>query len=232
MSSTTSRRYNSAPAKNYLLRTYVRSEVVVVYKTKEDFGGLSNMASGYPLQINGVHILTTEALYQACRFPHMPEVQREIIRQHSPMTAKMKSKPHRKDSRSDWDEVRYKIMRWCLRVKLAQNYDEFGRLLLATRDRPIVEQSRKDDYWGAKLTDESGDTLIGQNVLGRLLMELRKKLQDDADGSLKTVPPLGIPDFLLLSKPIETVTSNRSSNGQKPQLGLFKIASRDEQSSF
>jgi len=146
---------------NSLLRTYVRSEAVVVYKTKEDFGGLSNMASGYPLHINGVRILTTEALYQACRFPHMPEVQREIIGQHSPMTAKMKSKPHRKDSRPDWDDVRHKVMRWCLRVKLAQNYEEFGLLLLATRDRPIVEQSRKDDYWGAKLADEAGETLIG-----------------------------------------------------------------------
>ncbi len=206
---------------NSLLRTYVRGEAVVVYKTKEDFGGLSNMASGYPLQINGVRILTTEALYQACRFPYMPEVQREIIGQHSPMTAKMKSKPHRKDSRPDWDEVRYKVMRWCLRVKLAQNYEEFGRLLLATRDRPIVEQSRKDDYWGAKLADEAGDTLIGQNVLGRLLMELREKLKDNAEGALKTVPPLGIPDFLLFGKPIETVTAKRSGSGQKPQPALF-----------
>lgn len=221
MSSTTSRRSSSDHAESCLLRTYVRGEVVVVYKTKEDFGGLSNMASGYPLHINGVRILTTEALYQACRFPHMPEVQREIIGQHSPMTAKMKSKPHRKDSRPDWDDVRYKVMRWCLRVKLAQNYEEFGRLLLATRDRPIVEQSRKDDYWGAKLSDETGDTLIGQNVLGRLLMELREKLKDDADGALMTVPPLGIPDFLLLSKPIETVTSKSSGNGQKPQPSLF-----------
>lgn len=204
-----------------LLRTYVRGEAVVVYKTKEDFGGLSNMASGYPLQINGVRILTTEALYQACRFPHMPEVQREIIGQHSPMTAKMKSKPHRKDSRPDWDDVRYKVMRWCLRVKLAQNYEEFGQLLLATCDRPIVEQSRKDDYWGAKLADEAGDTLIGQNVLGRLLMELREKLKDDAEGALKTVPPLNIPTFLLLGKPIEVVTSSCSDNGQKPQSVLF-----------
>lgn len=64
----TSRSSVAQPA-NSLLRTYVRSEVVVVYKTKEDFGGLSNMASGYPLQINGVRILITEALYQACRFP-------------------------------------------------------------------------------------------------------------------------------------------------------------------
>ncbi|WP_305829097.1 NADAR family protein [Pseudomonas aeruginosa] len=217
----TSRRYNKHPAEDCLLRTYVRGEVVVVYKTKEDFGGLSNMASGYPLQINGVRILTSEALYQACRFPHMPELQREIIGQHSPMTAKMKSKPHRKDSRSDWDEVRYKVMRWCLRVKLAQNYEEFGRLLLATRDRPIVEQSRKDDYWGAKLMDETGDTLIGQNVLGRLLMELREKLKDDSEGRLKTVPPLCIPDFLLLGKPIETVTNPRDGREQKSQHALF-----------
>lgn len=206
---------------NSLLRTYVRSEAVVFYKTKEDFGGLSNMASGYPLYISGVRILTTEALYQACRFPHMPEVQREIVGQHSPMTAKMKSKPHRRDSRPDWDDVRYKVMRWCLRVKLAQNYEEFGRLLLATRDRPIVEQSRKDDYWGAKLADESGDTLVGQNVLGRLLMELREKLRDDTDGMLKTVPPLGIPYFLLLGKPIETVFAKSSGNGYKPQAALF-----------
>jgi len=217
----TSRRSNSDHGENSLLRTYVRGEVVVVYKTKEDFGGLSNMASGYPLQINGVRILTSEALYQACRFPHMPEVQREIIGQHSPMTAKMKSKPHRKDSRPDWDEVRYKVMRWCLRVKLSQNYEEFGRLLLATRNQPIVEQSRKDDYWGAKLAGETGDTLIGQNVLGRLLMELREKLKEDAEGALKTVPPLGIPDFLLMGKPIETVTARSSGNGQKPQPALF-----------
>lgn len=212
---------NTDRTENCLLRTYVRAEVVVVYKTKEEFGGLSNMASGYPLQINGIRILTTEALYQACRFPHLPEVQREIIGQHSPMTAKMKSKPHRKDSRPDWDDVRYKVMRWCLRVKLAQNYEEFGRLLLATRDRPIVEQSRKDNYWGAKLADQGGDTLIGQNVLGRLLMELREKLKNDVEGALKAVRPLGLPDFLLLGKPIETVTASGPGNGQKQPPVLF-----------
>jgi ribA/ribD-fused uncharacterized protein len=215
------RRSNISRTEDGLLRTYARAEVVVVYKTKEDFGGLSNMASGYPLQVNGIRILTTEALYQACRFPHLPDVQREIIGQHSPMTAKMKSKPYRQDSRPDWDEVRYKVMRWCLRVKLAQNYEEFGRLLLATRDRPIVEQSRKDDYWGAKLEDESGETLVGQNVLGRLLMELREKLKNDSQGALKIVPPLAIPDFLLLGRPIEMVTVKASNREQKTQSALF-----------
>lgn len=109
-------------------------------------------------------------------------------------------------------------------MKLAQNYEEFGRLLLATGSQPIVEQSRKDDYWGAKVADDTGntgDTLVGQNVLGRLLMELREKLRDDVEGVLKTVPPLGISDFMLLGKPIEIVTASGSNDGEKPQPELF-----------
>ena len=201
------------------LRTYQRAEAVVVYKTKEDFGGLSNMASDYPLLVNGVRLLTSEALYQACRFPLLAEVQREIIDQKSPMTAKMKSKPHRSKTRPDWDSVRFKIMRWCLRVKLAQNYNKFGNLLLSTDDKPIVEQSRNDDYWGAKVVD--GDiTLIGQNVLGRLLMELRERLRQDTQSQLLTVEPLSIPDFLLLCNPIEAVTGNVSAS-TKLQSTLF-----------
>lgn len=198
----------SQPEPCDLLRTYHRAEVIVVHKTKESFGGLSNMAAGFPLWVNGVKILTSEALYQACRFPHLPEVQREIISQISPMTAKMKSKPYRSKSRNDWERVRTKIMRWCLRVKLAQNYEEFGGLLLATKDRPIVEQSRKDSYWGAKSVGIADETLIGQNILGRLLMELRESLRNDADEVLNSVDPLGIPDFLLLGQPIRKINSS------------------------
>ncbi|MFN9866243.1 MAG: DUF1768 domain-containing protein, partial [Pseudanabaena sp.] len=84
-------------------RTYNRLECITFRKTAEKFGGLSNMAGGYLLNVNGVKILTSEALYQACRFPHLPEVQRLIIAERSPMTAKMKSKPYRDNSRVDWD---------------------------------------------------------------------------------------------------------------------------------
>jgi type I restriction enzyme S subunit len=185
------------------VRTYDLAASVVFLKTNERFGGLSNMAPGFPLRVNGVRIRTSEALYQACRFPHMPDVQRRIIDEHSPMTAKMRSKPFRKDSRPDWDTVRVKIMRWCLRVKLAQNWKEFGRLLLATGERPIVEQSRKDDFWGAKIAEEG--SLVGMNALGRLLMELREQLKGDAAESLKAVEPVLIPEFLLLLRPIETI---------------------------
>ncbi len=184
-------------------RVYVRETSVVFLKTNERFGGLSNMAPGFPLRVNGARIRTSEALYQACRFPHMPEVQQLIIGENSPMTAKMRSKPYRRVSRQDWDFVRVKIMRWCLRVKLAQNWREFGRLLLATGERPIVEQSSKDDFWGAKDSDDG--TLVGMNVLGRLLMELREQLKGDEAESLRFIEPLAITEFLLFGQPIEAV---------------------------
>jgi len=193
-------------------RTYSRAECVVFSKTKEGFGGLSNMASGFLLRVNGIRILTSEALYQACRFPHLPEVQQLIIGQSSPMTAKMKSKPYRKDSRPDWDRVRTKIMRWCLRVKLAQNWSNFSELLLETGDRPIVEQSRKDDFWGAKPVDEG--TLVGMNVLGRLLMELREAIKSKERDTLLVVAPLVIPDFCLFGQPIGVLSGHVTSESE------------------
>lgn len=209
---------------NGQMRTYERYDSVVFQKTKEAFGGLSNMAGGFPLKVNGISILTSEALYQACRFPHMPEVQKLIIEQKSPMTAKMKSKPHRSNSRADWDQVRVKIMRWCLRVKLAQNWSTFSALLLETDKHPIVEHSRRDDFWGAKAVDEQ--TLVGMNVLGRLLMELREEVKGRNSVLLLHVEPLDVPDFQLHGQHIQpvdgTILSSALQDSEKPvQASLF-----------
>lgn len=185
-------------------REYNRERSAGFLKTNDDLGGLSNMAGGFPLCVNGIKILTSEALYQACRFPHLPDVQRVIVSQRSPMTAKMKSKPYRKDSRPDWERVRIQVMRWCLQIKLAQNWEKFGNLLLSTNDLPIVEESYRDTFWGAKPVGT--DKLVGTNILGRLLVELREQLRTSNGSSLQTVEPLRISNFLLYGEEITTNT--------------------------
>jgi hypothetical protein len=130
------------------------------------------------------------------------------------MTAKMVSKPHRTETREDWDDIRVAVMKWCLRVKLAQHWEEFGNALLRTGNLPIVEQSRKDPFWGA-IPDESGEVLKGTNVLGRLLMELREKLKS-TPAELRTVKPVPVDAFCLLGKPIEQI--------RKPVVAAGKVA--------
>ncbi len=190
----------------YQERTYSASDITFFKKTKEAFGGLSNMAAGFPLCINNVPILTSEALYQACRFPHMPDVQEMIISEKSPMTAKMVGKPYRNQSREDFEYVKVEIMRWCLRVKLAQNFVEFGKLLLSTNNKSIVEDSHKDKFWGAVRDKKDDSTLIGVNALGRLLMELRQQyIENPYSWKLVYVEPLKIPNFKLFSELIGIV---------------------------
>jgi type I restriction enzyme S subunit len=197
-------------------RTYYRDQCISFRKVDEQYGALYNMAGGYNLKINGVLVPSSEALYQSCRYPYLPDVQKKIISQQSPMTAKMVCKPYRPDSRQDWPHVRVAVMRWILRVKLAMHWSKFGGLLMDTGDMPIVEDSRKDDFWGALRVGE--DRLVGQNVLGRLLMELREELRGPGKEALRIVDPPDIPDFLFLGRPIDQVGFGvRRSEFIKPQ---------------
>ena len=196
--------------KKYNERTYNTFEVCHFRKTKDEYGGLSNMASGYPLHINDIKILTSEAIYQACRFPHLPEVQKKIIEQKSPISAKMVGKPYRDQTRPDWDYVRVDIMRWSLRVKLTQNFFTFGRLLETTNNKSIVEDSKKDKFWGAVRDKNNSEILNGVNALGRLLMELRQEYMSENRYKLLYVEPLNISDFLIFGQPIEPVDERQN----------------------
>jgi ribA/ribD-fused uncharacterized protein len=176
----------------------------VFRKVKEEFGGLSNMSNDFKIRVNGILIHNSEALYQSCRFPYDVEIQEQILIQKSAMSAKMKSKHYRKEhTREDWDEIRVEVMRWCLRVKLSQNLFGFGRLLESTGDKPIIELSHNDQFWGT--TDHQDGTLQGQNVLGKLLMKLREDYRqglDDFKNKLVFVEPPEIDNFFLLGEPI------------------------------
>ena len=184
------------------VRRYAPEGAAVFRIVRERWGGLSNFGA-FPLEINGVAIPTPEALYQACRFPAEPELQRLVISQPNPMAAKVEANKKADRTRADWFDINVRLMRWVLRVKLACNYESFGQLLDSTGDQPIVEHSRRDVFWGARY---EGRALVGVNALGRLLMELREKYRMDRRGILRKVSPPDIPDFLLYGETIGEVT--------------------------
>ncbi len=188
---------------NTSIREYNTREIVTFAKTENKFGGLSNMAPGYSLFINEVNIQSSEILYQACRFPLFPLIQKEIIETKNPMDAKAVSRKYQQYSRQDWDQVKFKVMRWCLEVKLIQNFDAFSKLLLSTGDKTIVEFSKKDNIWGA--SPIAPNVLKGKNALGRLLMQLREKVKLKIITKDSIIFEPEIKAFLLYNNPIKEI---------------------------
>jgi ribA/ribD-fused uncharacterized protein len=182
-------------------------KLAIVFKIKDTFGGMSNM-SPLPIVVDGIEFNSSEALYQACKYPAHPQIQESIIKARTPMDSKKVQANSLCHIRTDWDDVRVGVMRWALKIKYIQNSAYFQQLLDSTMDLKIVEKSSRDDFWGAIQCDSC---LIGHNILGRLLMEMRRSTR------LKTmteITPLKIRDFTMLSKQIPTII-------QETPLSLF-----------
>ena len=75
-----------------------------------------------------------------------------------------------------WNAQRVNVMRWVLRMKRQANAAPIDAALARTGDREIVEVSTRDAWWGAR---PARDSYLGENVFGRLWMELRQQLRDD-----------------------------------------------------
>jgi len=170
-----------------------------------------------PMEVNGIRFRSVEHLYQALRFPALPDLQRKINAHASPLMAKRCTLSFRDQGRPDWYDVKVPCMDWCLHVKLAWNYSTFGSLLDTSGDKLIVETSPDGNFWGGVSLKKRDGTvpLWGANVLGQLLMQLRDEYRVKPLAELSTVFPLPIDGFLLFGESIKEV------KGVEYQLGMF-----------
>ena len=199
-------------------RTYHRKDVIVIHTKDDEFGGLLNMSPGYPMWVNGARFRTVEALYQSCRFPTLPDVQREIEETASPYTMKHWIFQYRDNGgRKDWYQVKVLFMEWCLHVKLACNYETLGALLDRSGERLIVETSPDGNFWGGWPVDPKNKKtcdLNGANIFGQLLMRLRSEYRQKPKEQLLVVEPPKIPDALLFGETIRRVTADEHAQAE------------------
>lgn len=162
----------------------------VFHRTRDEFGAFSNMATGFGYQVGGIHVASSEHHYQASRFPESPDIQRMILDIPSPIMAKRRAYEFIEMTRDDWKEVNIRIMRHCIQLRYAFNRPRLAGLYEQSGERPIVEKSMRDDFWGAKPV---GGKLRGVNALGRLHMGQRLDIAKNPDLFSREIP---VPDVL------------------------------------
>ena len=159
------------------MRLYDRDEACGFRFTNAPWGEFSNFAPlAAPIAAGPWTFATSEHLYQAAKFGAAPAVQRRIAGAPTAREAAAIGRGAAAGLDPRWNEQRVNVMRWVLRMKREANAAAIDAALAATGGRVIVEVSTRDPWWGAR---PEGNRYRGENVLGRLWMELRRQVRDD-----------------------------------------------------
>lgn len=164
---------------SHMTKTIQINECVAFSKTKEAFGGFSNMSMEYPLEVNGVVFPSSEHFYQCMKYVDHPEVQREILGERNPLLMKNKQKKHRGLIRKDWEDLKEIIMEFTVHLKLVTHWVKFGNLLVESGIKEIVEISKKDSFWGMVPQVTKPSVLVGENKLGMILSRFRELIRTE-----------------------------------------------------
>jgi hypothetical protein len=153
-------------------------EIIKFYIKEEPYGFLSNFwrVEQYSHGKN-YKVKTNENGYQSekAKDPLMRDWIAKAPTAYAAMMAGKNLKPD--EIVDDWDNKKVEVMRIGLLAKFSQNY-LLGQALLRTGDAILIEDSPTDMFWGGRLEGS-------QNMLGKLLMEVREELRKQFEEEIK-----------------------------------------------
>ena len=110
-----------------------------------------------------------KALYHSCH-----ETARQIMSARTSAQTKMKARAIRQTE--SWHEVKSEVMWNLLEIKSKQCV-EFREALIQTKGHRLIHNVDTDSYWGC------GPDMLGMNMMGVLLEELREQIPSNINGS-------------------------------------------------
>lgn len=180
------------------IQSETEQKILLFYSPKTGLGKFFSNFSDHKIEYNGKIYPTVEHFFQSMKFVHTLSTPidleyAELIRQQStPNKARILANQEKKTQypwqlelnkiiekyselgvkiNPQWESVKVKIMYDILKLKLTQ-HEDVKKALLDTGDNILAENNPNDYFWGI------GSDQTGQNILGRLLIELRKQLRE------------------------------------------------------
>ena len=168
----------------HMHRPVRQQPAVFFWKDNEDNGCFSNWYRR-EFVIDDFKYLHVEQfmMAQKAKLFHDSERYTAILRATKPWECKDLGKQVTPFDSKTWDTVRYEVVKAGNRAKYEQNPDLKAKLL-DTGNAILAEASPKDDIWGIGLdADAAANTAPsewpGQNLLGKILMELRAEFSGE-----------------------------------------------------
>ena len=155
------------------------------YSKGTEHGYMSNFAH-YQIKIGRKVYKTSEHFYQSQKYKGT-SWETKVKNAAGAMEAARLGRDKKGPLRKDWEQVKDNVMREAVEAKFRQ-HPELTQKLLETGDARLIEHTENDAYWA-----DGGDG-TGKNMLGVILMEVRSKLQKEAEIRKEAMKWKGLPD--------------------------------------
>ena len=155
---------------NTQIKNLYMNDAIYFLSKADQYYEFSNFHTA-PIEIDGKIWYSTEAYFQAMKFPDNPNYQEIIRREKDTKIVKKLGSTINIKLRDDWENVKDQIMERAIDAKFTQ-HNNLKNLLLSTNNRLLIENNKNDNYWAIG----NGN---GLNKLGIMLCNLRERLKNE-----------------------------------------------------
>lgn len=157
------------------IKRYPADQCALVKTAADEWGILGNFGRA-AVVVNGVEFSNTEKLFQCMKFTYAPVVQEIYAQNNMGIKMKARKKEYEQYVREDWKKIFLDALKFVLVTKYEQS-EVFRAELERSKGLYIVEDEtgrtgckKSADAYGAVLVSNE---MVGPNLLGQFLMELR-----------------------------------------------------------
>lgn len=147
------------------------SEANTIYLSRYDENDVFGTYSDHGFELEERFWPTVEHYYQAMKFADF-EYQEKIRNSKSPAIANELGHDTKQKRLKDWKKNRMLMMIRAFYTK-CKAYSHIAERLMDTENDMLMENSQYDYYWGC------GRDRLGHNTYGKVLINIRKKLQEE-----------------------------------------------------
>lgn len=154
---------------------FPEQDVDTIYLSRHDEKEVLGVVSRQSFQLDGAIWPSIEHYFHAMKFAETDKAYSEKIRQaDTPKQARKLGRKNKAKLRKDWSAVKVIVMTRAVYTSAKTYPDTIGKTILETGDSKIMESSQYDYFWGC------GRDRRGENNYGKVLMDVRKKLNEEA----------------------------------------------------
>lgn len=136
-----------------------------------------------PIRIGKYEFKSIQHVYLCSKFSYCPDIQQEIYDMTNFTDIQQTVRQHESKISRSFENNKYKIMFWCLQLKMIQYWNEISEVMdTIDTKRQFIHISHRDKVWGTIPVNSSKSRFFGRNIMGLMWKNIHRSYKTNGKG--------------------------------------------------